>query len=118
MYTVYTHQSIPVKQVIQVSFYQAFVMATNQVLVQGKVRDETVADQFDRLNQKQQEDMKNYKRTLMEPAQTLMLDLKLLFVFLGTDFFSFEIRSSSLYNLFIVLPPLVDRQYLRNIKNK
>ena len=67
------------------------------MLVQGKVRDETVADQFDRLNQKQQEDMKNYKRTLMEPAQTLMFDLKLLFVFLGTDFFSFEIIRNRMF---------------------
>ena len=49
----------------------------DQVLVQGKVRDDTVADQFDKLNQKQQEDMKKYKSTLMEPAKT-----KLLFVFL------------------------------------
>ena len=37
---------------------------------QGKVRNDTVADQFHRLNQKQQEDMKKYKSTLMEPAKT------------------------------------------------
>ena len=46
-------------------------MAADQVLVQGKVREETVQDQFDRfrLNQKQQDEMKKYKRTLMEPAK-------------------------------------------------
>ena len=39
------------------------------MLVQGKVREETVQDQFNRMNQKQQEEMKKYKRTLMEPAK-------------------------------------------------
>ena len=45
--------------------------AADQVLVQDKVREETVQDQFDRMNQKQQEEMKMYKRTLTEPAKKL-----------------------------------------------
>ena len=47
-------------------------VAADQVLVQGKGgREETVQDQFDRMIQKQQEEMKKYKRTLMEPAKKL-----------------------------------------------
>ena len=46
-------------------------VAADQVLVQDKVREETVQDQFDRMNQKQQEEMKTYKRTLAEPAKKL-----------------------------------------------
>ena len=46
-------------------------VAADQVLVQDKVREETVQDQFDRMNQKQQEEMKKYKRTLTEPAKKL-----------------------------------------------
>ena len=44
-------------------------VAADQVLVQGKVWEETVQDQFNRMNQKQQDKMKKYKRTLMEPAK-------------------------------------------------
>ena len=44
------------------------IVDTDQVLVQPKVREETVQNHFDRMNQKQQEEMKRYKRTLMEPA--------------------------------------------------
>ena len=45
-------------------------VAADQVLVQGKGgREETVQDQFDWMIQKQQEEMKKYKRTLIEPAK-------------------------------------------------
>ena len=44
-------------------------VAADQVLVQGKVRDETVADQFDRMNQKMQKEIQNFKRILLEPAK-------------------------------------------------
>ena len=47
------------------------IVDTDQVLVQGKVREETVQDHFDRMNQKQQEEMKKYKRTLTELAKKL-----------------------------------------------
>ena len=43
-------------------------VAADQVLVQGKVRDESVAGQFDRMNEKQQGEMKKYKRILIEPT--------------------------------------------------
>ena len=46
-------------------------VAADQVLVQGEVREETVQDQFDRMNQKQQEEMIKYKRTLTEAAKKL-----------------------------------------------
>ena len=39
------------------------------MLVQGKVRDETVANQFDRMNQKMQKEIQNFKRILLEPAK-------------------------------------------------
>ena len=44
-------------------------MAADQVLVQGKVRDESVPGQFVRMNQKQEEEMKKCKRILIEPTK-------------------------------------------------
>ena len=50
-------------------------VAADQVLVQGKVRDESVAGQFDRMNQKQEEEMKKYKRILIEPTKYQIVKL-------------------------------------------
>ena len=44
-------------------------VAVNEVLVQGKVRDETQGDQFSRMNKKQQQDMKKFKRILIDPTK-------------------------------------------------
>ena len=44
-------------------------VAANEVMVQGKVRDETQGDQFDRLNKKQQQEMKKFKRILIGPTK-------------------------------------------------
>ena len=44
-------------------------VTANEVLVQGKVRDETQGDQFNRLNKKQQQEMKKFKRILIGPTK-------------------------------------------------
>ena len=44
-------------------------VVANEVLVQGKVRDETHVDQFDRMNKKQQQEMKKFKRILIDPTK-------------------------------------------------
>ena len=44
-------------------------VAADQVLGKSKVRDETMDEQFNRMNQKQQEEMKKYKMILMEPTK-------------------------------------------------
>jgi hypothetical protein len=44
-------------------------VAANQVLVQGKVRDETQGDQFNRMKKNQQQEMKKYKRNLIDPTK-------------------------------------------------
>jgi len=43
-------------------------VAANQVMVQGKVRDETEDKQLNRMNRKQQEEMAKYKRPMVEPV--------------------------------------------------
>ena len=43
-------------------------VAANQVMVQGKVRDETEDKQLNRMNKKQQEEMAKYKRPMVEPV--------------------------------------------------
>ena len=50
--------------------WNAVRVAADQVLVRSMVRDETVDKQFNRMNQKQQEETKKYKRILMEPTKT------------------------------------------------
>ena len=49
--------------------WEASRVAAVQVLVQGKVKDETLADQFNKMNQKQQKWMKKFKRILVDPAK-------------------------------------------------
>ena len=44
-------------------------VAANEVLVQGKMRDESQGKQFNRMNKKQQNEMKKYKRSLVEPTK-------------------------------------------------